>query len=524
MARTRGAAMLALSSAVLLGALCEAPVGTSPSNLPPETYLSISDADLDTTFYVLDLSWWGEDADGHVTRFEYWWDLFRPDIPGTTTTTDTFEVEYRREVFTLPVLGRNAEHVFNVRAIDDDGLADPSPVAQSFHVQNFLSRVSFGVDLERPTRSLPGVTFSLQCTDPDGGDTILGYIYWFEGQDRVEDSRFVEAGTAARITLGPEVFPTSGTVTVHFQSIDESYSTSADTASHTWEVIDVEGKRALLVDHHPDAFQFGAEIDAFYRDALTRAYGDDAVIDLSIETDGAFQTREEVTLAFSAFEAVVWYSGIQPSNDADSRRRRSELRTATRGLQEHAELGGQTLIQSQFAFGDLFPGQDTVYAAWDSVQALEFLDVEWPYEFSSPTPNTNFSFFPNVELQTAPAYASAPLRAVSPLRFQELSPLPPGGTALTWFPPGSVTIAFDGQGQPIRNAESYHAGYELELPAGGRFIAILLPLSRMDGNGSAVELIDALVARMESAATRPRRTGPAGIPLPPEIRRRLAER
>lgn len=504
--------LLLLATASVLGAVCEAPTGSEPSNRVPETYLSISDADVDTTFYVLDLSWWGEDSDGRIDRYEFRWDgLWQPG-PGDTLTSDSppwVETRDTRRVFVMPVMGTVTSPVFHVRAVDDDGAADPTPVVQTFTVANRLAHVAFGGDLSRPSRSLPGVTFSLTASDPDGPATIVGYRYWFEGQDPETEATFVPGTTAAHITLGPSDFPGAGTQTVHFQAIDETASASADTASHTWEIIDTTGKRLLVVDHYPNSFQFGTEVDAFYRDAAARAFGD-AFVDLSIGTDGAFQTEEEVSLAFSAFESVLWYCGLQPSNETNSIQRRDELRTASSGMLAFVEQGGQAIIQSQFAFGDLLANETDIefHAGFDSVEAYDFLGIEWPYDFASSIYNTNFSIFPGREFTAAPEWASAPLKLQSPTLFQELSPLPPDGDPIAWFPPGSVTIGFDGQGQPILNPTNYYTAYRVERGA-GTFIAILLPLSRSNGNGSAPEVLDRALS--EFAAHTPRFRRPLAL-------------
>ena len=535
-ARRRATLWLAIVCVAVLGAVCEAPTGSEPGNRAPETYLSISDAELDTTFYVVDLSWWGEDSDGDVSHFEYWWDYFQPAIPGTSFTSDTVVTVETHAVFTLPVSGTRAQHTMHVRAVDDDGLADPTPVVQEFRLWNELSRVSFGDDLLRPARSLPGVTFSLRSTDPDGADTIIGYLFWFEGTDRLDDGFFAEAGDEVWITLGPDAFPQAGTVTVHFQSIDESSSASADTASHTWDVIDTEGKRLLVVDHYPDGFQFGTEVDAFYLDAASTVYDADEIIDLAIESDGAFQTDAEVELAFSAFESVIWYSGLQPSDMANSLLRRDELRVATRGMRPYVEGGGNLFVQSQFLFGDLLPNQNTIdfHAAWDSVAAGEMIGIEWPYDFIATNINTNFAIFPGRELSVAPGLASAPLRLQSPTVNQEFYPLPPEGSPIAWFPPGQVTIGFDGDGLPVLNDTDFHAAFSLDLPGDGSFVAMLLPLARSNGNGSASETLVSILqtfAPPPPAATRGTDTllgvVSAGAsrhavrPLPAEIREQL---
>jgi hypothetical protein len=500
----RGRRVVRLATPLLVAAAvasCEAPSGRRLGNEAPETYLAVTGADLDTTHYVVGLHWWGSDADGAVDRYRFRWTGFWvPDAGDTLWPADTTWVETRRtqRTFLLPVQGIEAPYSFTIQAVDDEGTADPSPVTQDFHVRNTLPHVAFGDDLERPARSLPAVTFSIWAIDAEGNDTVVGYRTWFEGEDPIASARFYPGGDSARITISPDAFPGPGMQTIHFQAIDESGSASADTASHTWEVIDVAGKRALVVDHYPNGITFpGAfEVDAFYRDAVEGRVGPAAFAVLNIQADGAFRTQEETALAFSPFEAVVWYTGLQiPSNPTDAEARIAQLRLARDGLVSFVETGGRAHLESTFAFGDAFATGGT--AVWDSAATYDFLGLDELRQ--NPQLNTNFTLSQfDHEILGDPAWgieAGNPLKPTGALNLVELFPLPAGAAPIAWVGPGSVDIGYDADGNLIQNEVDYYCGFQLPRGGGGlTFFSFCL--ARANTNANARAVIDAVLAHL----------------------------
>jgi hypothetical protein len=500
----RGRRVLRLAAPVLAAAAvasCEAPGGSRLGNAPPETYLAVTGADLDTTHYEVGLHWWGSDADGAVDRYRFRWvGFWVPDDADTLWPADTTWVETRRteRTFLLPVHGTEASYSFAIQAVDDEETADPSPITQDFHVRNTLPHVAFGSDLDRPARSLPAVTFSIWATDAEGNGTIVGYRSWFEGEDPAASARFYPAGDSVRITIAPDAFPGPGVQTIHFQAIDESGTASADTASHTWEVIDVSGRRALVVDHYPNGITFpgAAEVDRFYREAVEARVGPSAVAVLNIQADGAFRTREETALAFSPFEAVVWYTGLQiPSNPADAEARIAQLRLARDGLVSYVENGGRAHLESTFAFGDAFATGGT--AVWDSAAAYDLLGLTELRR--NPQRNTNFTLSQfDHEILGDPAWGietGNPLRPTGALNLVELFPLPAGAAPILWVGPGSVDIGYDVDGNLIQNDVDYYCGFRLPRGGGGlTFFSFCL--ARADTNANARAVIDAVLARL----------------------------
>ena len=60
----------------------------------------------------------------------------------------------------------SATYTFEVAAVDDDGLADPTPARQQFDFYN-NAPVVFFVPGTLPEKSLPAITFYLGAVDPD---------------------------------------------------------------------------------------------------------------------------------------------------------------------------------------------------------------------------------------------------------------------------------------------------------------------------------------------------------------------
>ncbi len=492
------ASLSILLGVLLTGAGCEAPTGTAVGNSPPETYLSISDVEVDTTHYIVPLHWWGSDEDGEVIAYQYRWDgNWYPDPTDTLASDDSSWVQTRRTErdFVVAVEGTQASPRFFVRAIDNEGMADPTPKSQRFHVRNRLPAVAFGEDLERPTRSLPAVTFSLIATDPDGNETIAGYRVWFEGQ-RPEEAIIYSGRDSAWITLLPENFPGPGTQTAHIQSMDEARSFSPDTVSHTWEVLDIEGKRVLLIDQHPNDHpaSWGDRIDAFYNDALASRVGSESVLCWNFETDGAFRSADEVNVAFSTFEAVFWYTGVQMNIPEITERRIAELRIATDGLVAYARGGGKVYLESTLAFGDAVQDEDTEYAAWDSVATYRLFGLKKLQlnRVGNPLGNTNFVLFPGLRLEPNTELGLDTLRTAGIMNYVDFFPLPSTALPLLWVPPGTLVVEYDGV---TRNAVDYYCGFLFPFAGGGEMTVLTFPLALADANATAATVLQVVIDR-----------------------------
>ena len=443
---------------------------------------------------MLDLSWWGADADGEISRYQYRWDSFWEPDSSDTLADGWVETVTTARRFVIEVGGTHAVPTFEVRAIDDRDVADPTPVVQTFRVYNQRPAVFFTDSIPRPNRSLPAVTFSVGASDPDGPESLSGYRAWFEGEDFETESRFFSGSVSSNLSLAPMDFPSSGMVTLHIVAVDESNTTSADSLHHTWEVIDIEGRRMLVVDQYPDGLTFGPELDAFYRDNAEEVVGGDAVIVLSYERDGGFRTSDEVRLGLPAFESVVWYTGVQWDDIAGTRSRLANLRAARPGIEAYVRGGGQVLLQSTFAFADVRPrsqggGTRDWDAAWDSLATHEFLGRAAFEE--NPDQNSNFTLlFSRIFTE------NDTLSTVGVANYVDFIGPVPGGVPVAWVPPGTVSIGFDEFGNQIFNPVDFVCGISVPIES-GRFVGLTFPLSRLNGAGNADDYLRSLLREFD---------------------------
>lgn len=165
----------------LLLVSCDSGISGNPNaNQPPDTRLSVRDESLldnlgedERLVSTVRITWSGDDPDGFVKGYEV---RFFDQTLGEegqdwsyTTTTDS--------LFLLPIRrgDRVSDVVFEVRAIDEEDLADPSPARTVYPIQNSPPTIRIS-----PFDLPPDTTFNVMsigwvAEDPDG-DTNLARI------------------------------------------------------------------------------------------------------------------------------------------------------------------------------------------------------------------------------------------------------------------------------------------------------------------------------------------------------------
>lgn len=154
-------------------------LGDENENLPPETHgvtQLINRTGEDRFISQIDVQWWGDDPDGVVAGYEY---SFDQNIWNFTRKQDSsFLVE-------LPEGSDTFDFDFYVRAVDNLGLADPSPVHMVYPVKNSTPEIAF--DIPEGSTTNPGrwprKTFSILqfrwvAKDQDGLEN-LDYFEFF---------------------------------------------------------------------------------------------------------------------------------------------------------------------------------------------------------------------------------------------------------------------------------------------------------------------------------------------------------
>lgn len=247
-------------------------------NLPPETVLTGVPAESTSAYYRIHLHWHGIDPDGIVTHYEYSvTDTSKvpgedtPGFTGFTRTTRTDSV-FILTANKLQTLG----HRFYVRAVDNEGKADPTPawtyfVADDFNLPavDFLSAVgtwTAGDGIPRtiaitsgsessPTDTIGvGGRFTASWTghDDDDGDSVVGFEY-----RRTEEPEYA-GGTLGDTTASFDFARPAGSAldayytgnaAIYVQAIDEAGARTRPPALRS--VVVNFSPRAWVVD--PDA-------------------------------------------------------------------------------------------------------------------------------------------------------------------------------------------------------------------------------------------------------------------------------
>jgi hypothetical protein len=160
---------------VLLYTGCDTAItGTAFENQPPRTQLSVRDTSLvdnllpsERLSSTVAVSWSGTDPDGYVAAYElrYYNEGETPAPEANwvqTTRTDTLIL------LPIPRGERVANVVFEVRAIDNEGLKDPNPARTVFPIRNSPPTIRFNTFDLPPDTTFNVFSFAWTVQDPEG--------------------------------------------------------------------------------------------------------------------------------------------------------------------------------------------------------------------------------------------------------------------------------------------------------------------------------------------------------------------
>src|SRR5262244_2895559 len=137
--RGRRASLLAsLAAGLALYALaggCAKVSGQLAPDRPPETTIWVT-GPVDTVSHTVRVFWDGQDPDGSVSQFEFKWIYAPGSQPAGYDSSLWFPTTVKDSLFTLYAPDSVVAPTFVVRAIDNEGEADPTPARQSFEFQN----------------------------------------------------------------------------------------------------------------------------------------------------------------------------------------------------------------------------------------------------------------------------------------------------------------------------------------------------------------------------------------------------
>ncbi len=173
--------LLFLFASTLLLVGCDADIsGDANENQAPNTSLSVRDTSLVDNLgnagrlaSTVNVSWSGIDPDGFVAAYEIRFfaaedqGLFGPDEGWTTTTRQD-------SLILLPIkLSESTANVrFEVRAIDNEGLKDPTPAETVFPIRNSPPEIRFNTFDLPPEETFTVFSFSWDARDPEGESNL----------------------------------------------------------------------------------------------------------------------------------------------------------------------------------------------------------------------------------------------------------------------------------------------------------------------------------------------------------------
>ncbi len=258
--------------------------GERLENLPPETDLAVRDTSLidnlesgeklTSTVFV---SWTGDDPDGFVESFDLRFYAFgespaKDELWTNTASNDTLVL------LPIPPGERFANVVFEARAIDNDGAADPSPARTVFPIRNAPPTIRFSTFELTPDTTFAIFSFAWVADDPEGPEnldridvSLNDSLNFVPVPADVEFVTFVgdvdkndpgQQSTTARLFFGRS-FSTSGIDapglllgqdnTVYIRAVDKTDTTSA-ISSHTWHVKKSRGDLLYVNDYRKSTF------------------------------------------------------------------------------------------------------------------------------------------------------------------------------------------------------------------------------------------------------------------------------
>lgn len=303
-------------------------------DLPPETVLFVQ-GPVDTVNHVARLYWFGTDPDGEVTGFEI---RFRnPASPADTqwaftTRTDSLFTVFTPTGFTLPT--------FEARAVDDDGLRDPTPARQDFAFSNEAPTVTLINPPVPADSTFASLTLFWTAEDRDGNASRLQFRVWLDGNE--PNARLVSGRS---YTFPADDFRQAGQLldgyrTAFVQPIDDG-GRAGTPASVRWYVrAPVSGARArlLIVDDLPSSDGNNMMFDTLFVNTASRnlAAGEYSV--LRLQFSQPFRSAKDVEQTFRLFESVMWYRGGQLSFSA-------VMRDFQDGIGAYLEAGGRLYLE-----------------------------------------------------------------------------------------------------------------------------------------------------------------------------------
>ena len=177
------------------GLVCERPTDPARPNLPPVTSLANIPKEMDTIFALATLHWNGGDDDGYVAGYQYRAVTYHL-LPATVDQWREFDsTNWTTTTATSMTVAFNSSDSLNlqrfmVRAIDNNGAADPTPAEKHFITTRTLPPVAHIKSPGDNTKMLarqtvtdwwPGVKLVFEARDPEEQGKVVEYAWAVDG-------------------------------------------------------------------------------------------------------------------------------------------------------------------------------------------------------------------------------------------------------------------------------------------------------------------------------------------------------
>ena len=252
-----------------------------------------------------DLNWWGEDSDGEVIGYLFRWD----------NETDWNFTKQESDTFFVPIISDLEVYGFEVAAMDNDSLVDPTPSRAVFPVKNSTPSVSFTGESNPQLENMDGDTsftfptrtFIWDLVDPDGVESITDVFY---AVDDTCAECWDTLGVVPQLTLtdiepGFHIFYLKIRDIAGAESSVIYFPDSANTQEPDyWKVIPVNGDILIVDDFNQDIQNNALQWFKSVFDTLGET-GNYMVWELDKELP---YSQVDVTANLNYFKKVFWYA------------------------------------------------------------------------------------------------------------------------------------------------------------------------------------------------------------------------
>ena len=332
-------------------------------NQAPNTTFSIEEINLsgdDRLNSIVRLSWYGKDPDGYVTAYELSEDGQNWNY--TQAQDSTFQFSFSGNTDT-------ADIELYVRAIDNEGLRDPSPDYLKIPIKNTPPVVNFDEDLSIPDTTILVATTEWKATDLDGQETITEVLISLNGRDWQNINRTKNIISIAPVD--PKANDTSQAVVYYdteespssvildglvlndtnklfIKVIDQAGTESAVDTSNTFFL---KGKRNdVLIAGGVEASSVNPSI--FYQNIFNQINVDYDIIDF-LAYNGLYRPKIwNITfkLQLSYYDKLFFFSNESIYRNPYTNLSAMLLESAAPSLQSYANSGGKYMISTTFLY------------------------------------------------------------------------------------------------------------------------------------------------------------------------------